>query len=406
MITRPTVLILGAGASYPYGFPTGLQLKARICKALMQPGDYAKNDVKREMRFDEDLLVYWAIRNLDPGTDSGHILFLKHEPQKVENSIKNFVDSFANDLMLSPDASIDAFLEHHPEYVDLGHRAIAGILLPYETRKSLFDDWIDKWNDPSNEEKHWYQLLFGKLNTKLEDFDNNQLSIVTFNYDRSLEYFLWQAIKAKYKEIDWELASQKLRTIPIVHLYGKLGSLFRCEDETGPCVPYGGIGRLPRALQNRIPNRNGDESVLLCDHIDKASECINTIHEEYAPDNPSFVKARELIKNADRIYFLGFGYHEENMKRLFTDHESQEPYNILKGAGDHDNARKGPKCFGTALGISPHQQKKLGERGLDNMRGDYGYRYRHHNANRNSMWFFPETTIWDFLYHSPHSTFD
>ena len=164
MITKPTVLILGAGASCPYGFPTGLQLKARICKALMRPDIYARNDVKREMRFDEDLLVYWAIKHLPSDTDPGHILYLKHNPHEVGNEIKKFVDNFANDLMLSPDVSIDAFLEHHPEYVDIGHRVIAGILLPYETRESLFDDWIDKWDDPKNEEKHWYQLLFTKLN--------------------------------------------------------------------------------------------------------------------------------------------------------------------------------------------------------------------------------------------------
>ena len=34
MITTPTVLILGAGASINYGFPSGLQLKAEICRDL------------------------------------------------------------------------------------------------------------------------------------------------------------------------------------------------------------------------------------------------------------------------------------------------------------------------------------------------------------------------------------
>jgi hypothetical protein len=32
MITTPTVLVLGAGASYPYGFPTAKGLKELICE--------------------------------------------------------------------------------------------------------------------------------------------------------------------------------------------------------------------------------------------------------------------------------------------------------------------------------------------------------------------------------------
>jgi hypothetical protein len=278
-------------------------------------------------------------------------------------------------------------LEHHPEYKDLGHRAIANVLMAYERHCALFDDWIYKWNDPENKEKHWYQLLFSKLtsNSTFDKLCENQLSIITFNYDRSLEYFLLQAIKAKYG-VGNSNGAKALCSIPIIHLYGKLGSLGSYCDKD-PAVPYG-------------------HDMILRDNIRKASMCIHTINDEFAADNPAFVEARNLIRRAESIYFLGFGYHEENMKRLFTDHGSQVPYNILRGKGDRDKDRKGPHCCGTALGLSPHHQKKLGEMGLDNMKGDYGYRYRHHNANRNSMWFFPETTIYDFLYHSPHSILD
>ena len=34
MITEPTVLILGAGASAPFGFPVGRQMLIQICEHL------------------------------------------------------------------------------------------------------------------------------------------------------------------------------------------------------------------------------------------------------------------------------------------------------------------------------------------------------------------------------------
>ena len=34
MITKKTVLILGAGASVPYGFPTGKELVRKICASI------------------------------------------------------------------------------------------------------------------------------------------------------------------------------------------------------------------------------------------------------------------------------------------------------------------------------------------------------------------------------------
>ena len=37
MITRPTVLVLGAGASKPYGFPTGREIADQIIGALLYP---------------------------------------------------------------------------------------------------------------------------------------------------------------------------------------------------------------------------------------------------------------------------------------------------------------------------------------------------------------------------------
>ena len=56
MITKPTVLILGAGASINYGFPSGLQLKALICKEIKERADIF-NDL-RKVEGDEHSMNY------------------------------------------------------------------------------------------------------------------------------------------------------------------------------------------------------------------------------------------------------------------------------------------------------------------------------------------------------------
>ena len=99
MIIKPTVLILGAGASCPYGFPTGLQLKARICKSLNEKigGRCDPKGIRREMSVYEDLLVDCAVRDLYrrqaegiiPEVAPGHILFLKDSSNNVRDEIKN-----------------------------------------------------------------------------------------------------------------------------------------------------------------------------------------------------------------------------------------------------------------------------------------------------------------------------
>ena len=123
--------------------------------------------------------------------------------------------SFYNNFLLSSELSIDAFLEHNPKYFETGRRAIANVLTRKEGREELFEGWIDKWLDPENKEQHWYQLLFSKLNAPFKDFDKNDLTIITFNYDRSLEYFLWESMNAKYSEQDEKSALEKLGKISV-----------------------------------------------------------------------------------------------------------------------------------------------------------------------------------------------
>lgn len=102
------------------------------------------------------------------------------------------MEEFGNALLRSQQSSIDAFLEHRPEYIAIGKTAIALFILRAEQEKSLFDF--------DSREKGCYQYIFSKLSSKWDEFNHNAIGFVTFNYDRALEYFLFTSIRNTYNE--------------------------------------------------------------------------------------------------------------------------------------------------------------------------------------------------------------
>lgn len=94
MITTPTVLILGAGASCPYGFPTAKQLRNDICEA------FASRD-----------------------TPASRLLGDNAAPTE------KFLE-FREAFWKSGTSSVDAFLKGRSEFLDVGKFAIAYCLIP------------------------------------------------------------------------------------------------------------------------------------------------------------------------------------------------------------------------------------------------------------------------------------
>jgi hypothetical protein len=153
VITLPTVLVLGAGASADYGFPSGRSLLLQICKSLDAPNDVGIKETLLDLGFG-----------------------------------RNEIGPFAVELRFSMQPSVDAFLENRPEYVAIGKAALAGSLIPCENLRILFD----------RSKLAWYEYLFNQMGTSIDEFKSNQISFVTFNYDRSLEYFLYTALESTY----------------------------------------------------------------------------------------------------------------------------------------------------------------------------------------------------------------
>jgi hypothetical protein len=252
MITTKTVFILGAGASRSFGYPLGSQLWDQIVNA-----------------------------NYDDNFISNFVLATGIRATKQE--IKNHINNFVNKLKFAPFKSIDFFLEQNSTYMDVGKTCIAENIIKCESYDNIYKS-----------DENWYEYLLNTcLLTKFENFINNKVSFLTFNYDRSLEFFLYNFLRYGFSKSNDEVI-ELINKFPIIHLYGQVGLL-----------PW-------QSADGFEYNENP--------HIDIPSErykyAINNINIIYEERNKSFSSAQNLLAEADQICFLGFGYLKENLERL------------------------------------------------------------------------------------------
>jgi len=116
--------------------------------------------------------------------------------------------------------SVDAFLENRREFLELGKAAIAATLIPFESEGAFRRLYNNKYLKDMN----WYEYLFKQIGSTLDEYNKSQLSIITFNYDRSFEQFFFRALKSSFNLQDDDCLTY-LNKIPVIHVHGKLGEL-------------------------------------------------------------------------------------------------------------------------------------------------------------------------------------
>jgi len=258
MIETPTTFILGAGASIPYRYPSGLSLLQMIVKEIQEGGDL-------------------------------------RQCLKACGCADTQMVAFGDALKLSGRTSVDAFLEHRNEFIEVGKAAIAGILMRYE---HVHDFYVA--------DRNWYKYLFNLMCTSFDEFHRNPIGFITFNYDRSLEEFFYQCLKNSFNKSDAEICTA-MGNIPIVHVHGQL------------C-------RLPwETNRDNRPVRRYEAVTSDVDAIKKSAQQIQIIHENGVTLNPEFARAKELLQTTKRIIFLGFGFHKSNMRRLGMERVGNTP---------------------------------------------------------------------------------
>ncbi len=285
MITKPLVLILGAGASRPYGFPMGREMVREATTSVSC----------------ED----------EPLTIAGDL-------QQRGGVARDDFEGFQQAMKAALPPSIDAFIETRPQFEEIGKTVIAYLLIRRETDTAFYDREIA---NPGGEA--WYGYLLDLLHTPtFDEFADNKLTIVTFNYDRSLEFCLLEALQSRYNR-SREDCLAALESIPIIHLHGSLGSL---DDR-----PY-------------------DDNVDY-DRLQIARDGIRIVHQ-VDTNEPQFTEARSAMEQAEHMVFLGFGYHRKNIERLGL-----------------DGLVNRPTIWGTAYGFEPREKKTLIEPHVPGLQG-------------------------------------
>lgn len=282
-MTSSKVLVLGAGASLAYGYPLGKGLRSGI----LEIGESEAEDL--------GIRSTWDART-------------------GRSDFSIFKDAFRNSQMYS----IDAFLGRRKEFSDIGKKCIAHILLKSEKHLRLLSEHDDK--------DHWYQYLLNYFTRKdWDDLNFEDISVVTFNYDRSLEHYLHFTLQSAYDKSPDEV-TEKLRMLRIVHVYGSL-----CKS-------------LP-----------GERHYLSYDGKSNARKIVSAsaglvVIPEGRNDSQTLVTARQWLNDANSICFLGFGFDDLNVERLA---EGEACYRWKQG----DRGKILRSIVGTCIGMTDAEVK-------------------------------------------------
>ncbi|TAL70211.1 MAG: hypothetical protein EPN88_06400 [Bacteroidetes bacterium] len=270
-----TVFILGAGASIPYGYPSGPKLVSLILDSL-----------------DPNYLFKFSYKNKFPGsgnimeseitqTFSDHGLYVKH------GFSTNLIAEFSEALKNSNKDSIDSFLLERKSYYEIGKFAIANCILKCENPTEF---------QATNQ--NWLKYLWNKINQSRNDFISRDISFITFNYDRLLEYYFYTSLKYSFDMSDKEIMDA-LNSKQIIHLHGVVGLLPWQDQENG--FDYNYTGSDINSVYNRVS---------------KASKNIKIVYDRVEEADQNFDRTYDLLKDANRIYILGLGFHNLNLSRL------------------------------------------------------------------------------------------
>lgn len=311
---KRTVYIVGAGASYEAGLPTGKELKMEIARILNMKNDYGETisgdgDIRKAIQFH-------AVR-----IDSSHSLYQKYLSEclhisvnmPLAISIDNFIDSQKGNEILA----LCGKLAIIKSILTAEKRSKVNFFNPNQPRKINF----------SVLEGTWYLSFFKTLTEQLSIHDLKErfkkVTLIIFNYDRCLEHFLYFALMSYYRISDKE-AAEIIENLTIIHPYGVVGYLDWQNKNNGSVnIDFGGELHYMQLIKYASEIRTFTEGA----------------HSDYMP------QLKQNMQNAERLIFLGFAFHHLNMELIGSE----------EGDGGYEN-QVNIDCYATTYEMSKSDQ--------------------------------------------------
>jgi hypothetical protein len=279
-----TVYVVGAGASAEVGLPVGHKLKLEIAGLL----NILFNDSNKQYKGDSH--IHLALKELNKcdkrliGVDSQDLLPLCWQ---VSQSLPLAI-------------SIDNYIDNHrdsPAFEVIGKLAILKAISVAESNSRIYFSKANAGFSANQIANTWYVSFFQSIteNCSFEQVAERLklITLIVFNYDRCVEHFLTEALKIYYGKDDLDVESL-LANLTIIHPYGMMAKLADTSSPKG--YKYGANLR--------------SEDLVNC------SDNIKTFTEGMQEDSTDFKQIQESMNDVQRLVFLGFAFHELNMKIL------------------------------------------------------------------------------------------
>ena len=307
------VFIIGAGCSVPYGFPTGTMLMQKLKNfdygTKFPRKNYSDGDIFLVDLYQEHFGYSSTDNKIKYQSDYAKVLpYPEHEKlynQLMDEIVLPFSRSIRRSMMVSTDEFLKNRLgQKQNEQADFGKRLIAYEILKAEQASRLWNiDWIQHLLSRIDQQPNWEEIL-------------KETVFLTFNYDRVLEYciFLYLTSDKQYADA---AAHAFIKDMKIHHVNGFIGSL---EE-----IPFGAV-------------ENGK--------YQEIAKRMETVWEKRQNrDESEKEKYQGFLKNAERVYFLGFSYIPDNLESIGIPRDAE----IIRNA----------KVYATAMGLSSQNRLRI-----------------------------------------------
>jgi hypothetical protein len=295
--SNSTVFILGAGASWHYGYPTG----ETLVEKTIEKAEIALTYFEHSARIgNPDVPEYLADRQQWANA--------VQETQKLKNGLEQ-----VNPLV------IDYYLGWNSDLQNIGRLLIAWVILECEylsarRNANRYDRSVLNRLDLQKYHDDWIRFVVHQIAIHCKessDLLQNKVSFVTFNYDVSLETMLRNGLNhiQLFSEHD---VTKFLSGSRIIHVYGKI----REPNAKAKAIPWGEQNVDPSQLGGRTGDYHMKMKQML-DTVYAASRGLRVIDPHDKDTNDAeIMMARTAIANAQRVIMLGYGFDEHNSGRL------------------------------------------------------------------------------------------